>query len=551
MNRKHLAGLIAFLAIAGCTKDFEQDSIPTSVNGKSDEATECYYWAGNEKVFFKSQPEKSFILFRGADRYSLVDSRKMDYSVFKTSRLPEGCMFRKGLTRSAELENISWAIGTTKGFDCDSEDIIYKCQAYKSSKGNDIFISHLFYVKLKDAADYPALERLAEENKVEILNRIEKMDLWYKLSCTSESDCDAMGMAARFYESGLVRYAEPDIMFEIRSCSRQPNSYPEYRDAITRSVSSVPNDPLFPNQWYLHNPNGLDINYLAAREITKGNSNITILVIDPEGITYNHPDLPDNINAYYDYNIALNHGDCHATECIGVICAKTNNGIGIAGIAPNCTVKYSRIPNFGLDYSTVAGVLLDSQGYNADVISCSWEFYPEEDFDGMMMISEVFYQLRQVGRAHHDMNKELGNVVIFAAGNNSMTHPSYIAGWADIAVCAMNKNGTLHVTSNQSSIIAPGEEIYTTTTTSNRQEVIEANFGHRLYTPIFDQTSAACPQVAAVAALILSLNPDLYHYEVANYIKTAAKQLPSGCYQNGKLLDAGAAVQAALNDIQK
>lgn len=116
MNRKYFAVLIILSMIAGCTKEVELDFVPASVNDKPDEETEYYYWAGDEKVFFNAQPEKSFILFRGSDRYSLVDSRNMDYSVFKTSHLSDGCMFRKGLTRSSDTKNISWAIGTNKGF---------------------------------------------------------------------------------------------------------------------------------------------------------------------------------------------------------------------------------------------------------------------------------------------------------------------------------------------------------------------------------------------------------------------------------------------------
>ncbi|UKI38926.1 MAG: hypothetical protein L6V35_06460 [Alistipes putredinis] len=45
-----------------------------------------------------------------------------------------------------------------------SEDkILYKSQAYTNSKGVDVFVSHLFYVKLKSAEDYPVLQRMADK----------------------------------------------------------------------------------------------------------------------------------------------------------------------------------------------------------------------------------------------------------------------------------------------------------------------------------------------------------------------------------------------------
>lgn len=61
-----------------------------------------------QKVVVEAQPEKSFIIFDGTDRYDIIDANKMDYSVFKTAKVPEGRMFRNGLTRAADIENAAW-----------------------------------------------------------------------------------------------------------------------------------------------------------------------------------------------------------------------------------------------------------------------------------------------------------------------------------------------------------------------------------------------------------------------------------------------------------
>lgn len=302
---------------------------------------------------------------------------------------------------------------------------------------------------MKDAEDYPALERLADENKVEILNKIEKMDLWYKLSCTSESDCDAMGMAARFHESGIVRYAGPDIMFEVRSCSMQPNSYPEYHDAITRTVSPVPNDPLFSNQWYLHNPNGLDINYLTAREITQGDSCIKILLSDIDPVDISHPDLPELYEAedWFDPKVSE-----HGTACAGIISAKTDNGMGIAGIAPNCKLGFVTVPSHfdAAMAEKVAGVFGMAQG-RYDVVSCSW-YVPYEMLGEhqCMMIEESISMRFQDGRWHWTCDVDLGTVIVFAAGNKNSYDVCYpaLTFSETIAVGAMKKDGTRHPTSN-------------------------------------------------------------------------------------------------------
>ncbi len=74
------------------------------------------------------------------------------------------------------------------------------------------------------------------------------------------------------------------------------------------------------------------------------------------------------------------------------------------------------------------------------------------------------------------------------------------------------------------------------------------------YNEHFNGTSAACPQVAAVAALMLSANPDLTASEVKSIIQSTARKLPAYTYTNGwnnetgyGLADAGAAVLQSFN----
>ena len=62
--------------------------------------------------------------------------------------------------------------------------IIYKSPFYKSSLGEEIGISHLFYVKLKSEKDKDKLIELAIKNNVEIIGNNEFMPLWYTLHAT-------------------------------------------------------------------------------------------------------------------------------------------------------------------------------------------------------------------------------------------------------------------------------------------------------------------------------------------------------------------------------
>lgn len=551
----HFFVLTTLCTATGCVKDYPENAIEPDVLPLSD--AKPHYWAGNTRVAMKAQPEKSFIIFNGEDRYDIIDAEKMDYHVFKTAKVPEGRMFSKGLTRAADVENATWAIGSTRAFETSEDKILYKSQAYTNSKGVDVFVSHLFYVKLKSAEDYPVLQRMADENGVEIIGEVgARLDLWYKLACSAQSDCDALAMSARFYESGLFQYAEPDIMFEVRSCSKQLNSYPEYQAPTRAADASAPNDSLFSQQWYLHNPGGLDINYLEAKAITQGSSEITVLVIDPRGIEYNHPDLPDNFSEYKDiYDL---NGGLHGTECVGIIGAKTNNKIGIAGIAPNCQIKFRRINTmYNVDkYAEVYSALMSAYG-TADVVSCSWEIYPDdiELIDYGSMLHETFFELKRRGRMSRfvgpDEAPELGCVIIFAAGNKSPNENekyNYIANLATLSVGALLENGTKYNESNFGDIYAPGINICTTTTTNAAESSVFAS--EPFYNLRFSHTSAACPQVAGVAALILSVNPYIEENVVGRYILSNGKTVNLNSTKQGKLLDAGAAVQAVIEDIQ-
>lgn len=117
----------------------------------------------------------------------------------------------------------------------------------------------------------------------------------------------------------------------------------------------LPNDPLFSQQWTLHNTGqngaavGADINVSNVWDSFRG-AGITIGVID-DGLQYTHPDLEDNADTAIDYDyrdddddpepvgsegVDANgspNADSHGTATAGVIAARGDNGIGSTGVA--------------------------------------------------------------------------------------------------------------------------------------------------------------------------------------------------------------------------
>jgi hypothetical protein len=101
---------------------------------------------------------------------------------------------------------------------------------------------------------------------------------------------------------------------------------------VYRQLLWSPNDPRYTanQQWYLDR-----IKADKAWDITKGCNTVTIAVIDG-GIDLNHIDMGsgsgfDFIDNDTDPSPVL--GDVHGTHVTGIVAAKTNNGLGIAGIA--------------------------------------------------------------------------------------------------------------------------------------------------------------------------------------------------------------------------
>ncbi len=329
---------------------------------------------------------------------------------------------------------------------------------------------------------------------------------------------------------------------------------------------------LYPQQYYLNNTGqnggtaGIDINVEPAWNITNGNSNITVAVIDV-GVDRNHEDMGNRVLEGFTIRNAIGIGEpqnanildtkSHGMACSGIIAA-SNNTIGIRGVASNVNIlPVNIVPD---EAQLVIGNIVQGFGTNieiaeainwawrrADVLSCSWGGGDPSNYITAAIDSAITF-----GRNGN------GSVVVFASGNHhpqasNVAYPGRVDGV--ITVGAINNQGAIWNYSQRgtsmdlvapSGGLGPNGDVRTTDRMGNLGE----NGGN--YMDDFGGTSAACPQVAGTAALILSVNPSLTQIEVRTILQQTATDMgPIGfdnTYGYGRI-DAHAAVLTVLPPI--
>jgi len=337
---------------------------------------------------------------------------------------------------------------------------------------------------------------------------------------------------------------------------------------------ATPTDPSYTQQWDLYEATG-GINAPAAWDKSTG-AGINVAVIDTGYRP--HADLSGQIMQGYDFistttiandgggrdTDASDPGDwtpagsCgtgvpaadqnsswHGTHVAGTIAAKTNNGLGIAGIAYNAKIVPARVLGRCGGYTsdiadaivwasggTVTGVPANAN--KARVLNLSLGGTGACDTTTQNAINSA---------------RSRGAVVVVAAGNSNTnalnSNPGNCSGV--ITVAATNRAGGKASYSNYGTnvtIAAPGGDSGAgILSTLNSGTTTPASDNYAWYMG----TSMATPHVAGVVALMLAANPNLTPDDVAAKLKSTARAFPAACSGCGAgIVNAAAAVNAAL-----
>lgn len=341
------------------------------------------------------------------------------------------------------------------------------------------------------------------------------------------------------------------------------------------TAQMTPTDAYYPQQWHYFDAIG-GVNLPTAWDKSTG-AGVVVAVLDT-GIR-SHADLVANVLSGHDFigdtlvsndgtgrdtdasdpGDATSAGQCysgspasnstwHGTHVSGTIAAVTNNGNGVAGVAPGAKILPVRVLGRCGGYTSdiADGIVWSAGGAVSGVPTNATPARVINMSMGGAGACDTTTQNAILAARNR------GAVVVVSAGNEGSDagqfSPSSCTGV--IAVAATGKSGARASYSNYGAVVsiaAPG---------GDGSEGILSTWNTGLSAPGSDTyagamgTSMAAPHVSGVVALMLSRNPSLTPDKVLSALQSTARPFPAACAQCGSgIVDASAAVDLAVATI--
>jgi subtilisin family serine protease len=292
-------------------------------------------------------------------------------------------------------------------------------------------------------------------------------------------------------------------------------------------------DPLFAQQY-----GPQQINAPTAWATSTGRD-VVIAIVDT-GVDLRHPDLAaklvpgidlvDDDSVPQDCPVSKDKPACgHGTHVAGIAAAATDNGVGIAGVAPDARIMPVRVlgTDGTGDTNTVGDGIRWAVDHGARVVNLS--------LSGQVTLLDALFGTNSLEPAiSYAWSK--GAVVVAAAGNLEAAgagQPSgYSKGVKAIVVTATDRNRNHPTWANRADtdwgVAAPGDAIVSTVTGGGY--AVESG------------TSMSTPHVSGVAAMLLAQG--LSNAQVVQRILSTAHPLGPRVSDGAGLVDAAAAVGA-------
>lgn len=509
-------------------------------------AQDYFYYSGNQKHFFDKAGHWVSVMVPEEQRSSFLDqvTNNEEIKVRHTLDEERGIYWLespKGGDVTSILDQVNRVPDNISTF-----PVFYRIAP--NVPGDTIWFINTdeFRVTFEDHVTEEEINQLNELYSAEVA-RISQYGR-YTLRITENSPYNTLETANRYHEHPITRWALPSHRTKWWSESIQ--------------------DPYFGDQWYLQNTgqsgavSGVDINAVEAWELTTGSSDIIVAVID-DGVEGHDDFYSGQVITGFTAGIPSGSGEpefnhhAHGQAVAGIIAAN-HNSTGVRGVAPEVKIMpVNAFHNPGITDTEDMAAVIDSAWENgADVLNIS--VGGPDDID----IEDAIRRALINGRGGK------GAIVVKSAGNtglqgNDVTFPGTVDGV--FVVGAVNSNDEKLAVSPANPLIdlvAPSGDredpnildIVTTNRmgTNGYQDGIDdqvvSQNGNYLFS--FDRTSAAAPQAAGVAALLLSINPDLEarstgsnpNPEIQNILRNTATSYGSTSWAGHGRLNAADAV---------
>jgi len=285
----------------------------------------------------------------------------------------------------------------------------------------------------------------------------------------------------------------------------------------THQLMYTPNDPYLGSQYYLNS-----IRAYSGWDICRGDSTIVVGISDT-GFDFSHSDLVgsiatnpndpiDNIDNdndgyidnYQGWDLGMNDNNAqyeikdHGAFVSGIVSARANNGIGIAGVGYNTKILPLKITNTGEVLTRGYESIVYGATHGCSVINCSWGGHVTDGKFGEDIINFTTYNY---------------NVLVVAAcGNDNNELPLWPAAYRNvISVGSVNANDQKSTGQYGSTygwdvdLMAPGLNICST---SHDNGYLTSS-----------GTSFAAPMVSACAAIVKSYFTQLTPIQVAQRLR--------------------------------
>jgi serine protease len=401
-------------------------------------------------------------------------------------------------------------------------------------------------VRFKSGTDPAVAQAVHEQQGARVLYGYRVPSNLYLVELPADASMDA-AMAA-YRADRRVLYAQPNVRYRLND--------------------RFPNDPWFPySQWPLHQPYqelfiDVDIDAPEAWDLTTGSHDVILGVIDT-GIAYDHEDLianlfwnpgeiPDNgvdddgngfVDDVHGIDAIAHSGDprddqYHGTFVSGIIAARGNNGIGVAGVMWDAQIVSCKAFDY-YGYASEAAILtcmdyflgLKTRAENpVDIVATnnSWSTFPPlvpPDYSWYWPYPPS-WSFSQALFDAIDAHRRADMLFVAAAGNDGTSndyHPAYPASYELDNVISVTASQYYYGTVNGNfgrhsvDVAAPGTSIYST---------FPAGYGNDSWWNPQGGTSWAAAHVTGLIGLLAADDPSRSAAALKNLVLAGGDRTP-------------------------